>query len=400
MAALILVRFGELTLKGNNRPHFERAVIRDMKVKLRDYPSLRYHISFGRVLIELNDEPYEQIASRLDHVFGLSSHSPVDSCASEPETIRETALQLMKRLERLPDSFKVSVKRPNKQFPMDTIEMQRYVGGYVLERLPGLKVDVHKPELELFVEIRDRFTYVYCEVNPGLGGFPIGTNGKGLLLLSGGIDSPVAGWLAMKSGMALEAVHFHSFPFTSERAQQKVLELAERLAVYSQRMKVHMVPFTAIQTKLKQHSDDRLLITLIRRAMMRVTNAIAQANEAGAIITGESLGQVASQTLPSLTAIGQAAELPVLRPLIMMDKSEIIRRAQQIRTFDISIQPYEDCCTLFVPKSPSTNPNIRIVEKIEEAAPWLEELILEAVAHTEIVEVGGRKPISHLDSLF
>jgi thiamine biosynthesis protein ThiI len=400
LASLILVRFGELTLKGNNRQHFEKAVIRDMRNRLRDYPRARMKTSFGRAFIELNGEPFEPIADQLNHVFGLSSFSPVQSCDAEAEAIRETALHVMSQLERIPETFKVSVKRPNKNFPMDTLQMQHYIGGYILPQFPGLKVDVRNPEIELYVEIREKHAYVYCEVYPGLGGFPAGTNGKGMLLLSGGIDSPVAGWMAMKSGLDIEAIHFHSFPFTSERAQQKVLELAQRLSDYSGRITVHMVPFTEIQTRLKQHCDDRLLITMIRRAMMRVANKIAERREAGAMITGESLGQVASQTLPSLTVIGQAASLPVLRPLIMMDKAEIVRLAKRIKTFEISIQPYEDCCTLFVPKSPSTNPNAKIIEKLEESAPWLEALIAEAADSAEVLEISGEKQSHELESLF
>jgi thiamine biosynthesis protein ThiI len=392
---VILLRLGELTLKGKNRFRFEQTVREHLRAKLKAFDRLKWVHSHGRLFIELNGEVYEDVAKHIDKTFGIQSYSPVDRCSLSLDHIMETALSVMSNLIYKPATFKVSVRRPNKDFIYDTQEMNRRLGGYLLQNIPDLSVDVHHPEIELRVEIRDDFAYIFCEVIPGLGGYPSGTNGKALLLLSGGIDSPVAGWLALKRGLHIEAVHFHSYPYTSERAQQKVIELAEKLAEYSRRIVLHMVPFTDIQLKLKEIGNDNLLITLIRRAMMRITTELANKQGAGAIVTGENLGQVASQTLPGLTVIGQAAGLPLLQPLIMMDKQEIINQAIRIGSYPISILPFEDCCTLFVPKSPSTNPNIRVLEAIEKRAEWLPEYIQQAVDKTDsrLIITGKKKEI-------
>jgi len=400
MASLILIRFGELTLKGHNRSRFEDAVVADIAARLRAFPNIQLESFYGRLIVVLNGEPFIEISAKLDTVFGIHSYSPAERCDLEPESIRETALLVMRQLVQPPKTFKVAVRRTNKQFPLNSMQMNDYVGGYILANTPGLKVEVRHPEIELQVEIRETYAYICCEIYPGLGGYPKATSGKAMLLLSGGIDSPVAGFLALKRGLELEAVHFHSYPFTSERAQQKVRELASQLSVYSSKITLHMVPFTDIQTRLKQTDNDKLLITLIRRAMLRVTERLAISRQAKAIITGESLGQVASQTLPGLTVIGQAAtEVPVLRPLIMLDKSEIIQMARKIGTYPISIQPYEDCCTLFVPKSPSTNPNPHVITKIEEKAVWLEAAITEAVLASEVSIIEENK-MNHSLSLY
>lgn len=387
---MVMIRFGELTLKGKNRSRFEEAVIKVIKRRLQSFPEVELHHSFGRLFLSLNGASFEQVFEKLNTVFGLHSYSPVEQSALELEAIRETAAKMIGSMKQLPSTFKVKVRRANKRYALDSMELQRDIGGFVLSRFPSLKVDVHHPEVVLHVEVREKDAYLYCESYPGLGGYPYGTNGKAMLLLSGGIDSPVAGFLALKRGLYVEAVHFHSYPFTSERAKQKVEELARQLSVYSGGIKLHMVPFTDIQTQIKAHCPDKYLITLVRRAMMKVVNQLAEQRKAKAIVTGESLGQVASQTLPSLTVIEQASELPVLRPLIMMDKAEIIQMAERIGTFEISIQPYEDCCTLFVPKSPTTNPGLPIIEHIEGKATWLPDLIADAVARTETITIDSR----------
>jgi thiamine biosynthesis protein ThiI len=254
----------------------------------------------------------------------------------------------------------------------------------VLQHFDGLKVDVHNPEVDLRVEVRHQESFVYSESVPGPGGFPLGSNGRAMLMLSGGIDSPVAGWFAMKRGLRVEAVHFHSYPYTSERAKQKVIDLTRVLADYAGSIHLHLVPFTDIQTRLKESCRENLIITLMRRAMYRITEQLADKREALAIVTGESLGQVASQTLANMNVIGRVATLPVIRPLVTMDKLEIIPIAEKINTFPISILPYEDCCTLFVPKSPSTNPSLKVVERQEQwMEEWLPEAIRAAVAGTE-----------------
>ncbi|MFD2612771.1 tRNA uracil 4-sulfurtransferase ThiI [Paenibacillus gansuensis] len=381
---LILLRFGEFTLKGKNRLRFEQAVIHYTLDVLRDYPGLRYRKAYGRLYLELNGAPYENVAERLKSVFGIQTFSPVLFCGHDLEVIRAAALSVMDGLSRKPKTFKVTVKRTWKEYPYDSQELNGLIGGPVLRHVEGLTVDVHKPEVELRVEIREDGAYLFSDVIKGAGGYPVGSNGKAMLMLSGGIDSPVAGWLAMRKGLDIEAVHFHSYPFTSERAQQKVKDLALQLAKYTRKVKVHMVPFTEIQTRLNQLGQPNLLITLMRRAMFRITEQLAAKHEAGAVVTGESLGQVASQTLPSLNTIGKVAELPILRPLITMDKDDIIRIAHRIGTYETSILPYEDCCTLFAAKSPSTNPNLRVIERIERSASsWLEEEIRLAVEGTE-----------------
>ncbi|MEX1030526.1 MAG: tRNA uracil 4-sulfurtransferase ThiI [Paenibacillaceae bacterium] len=385
-----MVRMGEQTLKGRNRHRFERAVIEHLRSRLERFPNIQFEASYGRLYIHLNGESYIDIANQISRTFGIFSFSPVDRCEINLDTIREAALHLMKSLKVKPTTFKVSVRRVNKAFPHDSQAMNNLVGGYILQALENLVVDVHDPEVELRIEIREQHVYIFCEIIPALGGYPSGTNGKAMLMLSGGIDSPVAGWLALKQGLDLEAVHFHSFPYTSERAQQKVTELAHQLSYYSRSIVLHMVPFADIQLRLKELGNETLLITLMRRAMLRITTQLGQQRTCKAIITGDSLGQVASQTLPSMGVIEQAAGLPILRPLIMMDKHEIISKARQIGTFPISIQPYEDCCTLFVPKSPSTNPNPSVIERLEQRAVWLQNALDIAIRDTVTVTITER----------
>lgn len=401
----IIVRLGELTLKGRNRRRFEMQMMHQLKMLVfKAYPRLTSTSEFGRIYLQLNGEPYDGVAEAVAKVFGLTSYSPAASTELTLEAVRAAALEAILAIPVLPKTFRVTVRRANKSFPHATPELLGLIGGHILRAIPEIKVDVHQPEAEVTVDIRSDSAYVFTESHPGSGGYPLGSNGKAVLMLSGGIDSPVAGWLAMRKGLKLEAVHFHSYPFTSERARQKVIDLAQTLSVYSGSLKLHMVSFTDIQTKLKQASVDNLMITLMRRAMLRIVEKIAGQCAAGAIVTGESLGQVASQTLPSLNVIGSAASLPMLRPLIMMDKSEIIRMAEQIGTFELSILPYEDCCTLFLPKSPSTNPNINLVTRIEQSLDWLDEALDEAVKGREVLtislESNEQTDIAGIDSYF
>ncbi|WP_079910521.1 tRNA uracil 4-sulfurtransferase ThiI [Paenibacillus sp. 32352] len=382
---LIVLRLGELVLKGKNRHRFEKTVYEQIRKKLRPYDRLTFQRDFGRVYITLNGEPYEEIALRLKTILGLTSFSPVFTAPLELEAVQSVALEAMLKIGRVPDSFKVSVRRVNKSFPYDSQEMNQRVSAAVLRAIPGLKVDVHRPEVELKVELREERALIYSQVEAGAGGFPVGTNGKAMLMLSGGIDSPVAGFLAMRQGLRIEAVHFHSYPYTSERSQQKVKDLVGKLSEYGGDIKLHLVPFTDLQTRVHQSYNQNLLITILRRAMFRITEKLAEANEAMAIVTGESLGQVASQTLASMNVIGRAVDLPVIQPLICMEKQQIIDIAETIDTFAISIQPHEDCCTLFLPPSPSTNPNLRVVMSIEKQMEWLEEEIDRAAQMTETV---------------
>ncbi|CAH1204447.1 putative tRNA sulfurtransferase [Paenibacillus allorhizoplanae] len=383
----LILRFGEMMLKGKNRRRFEQSVMIQIRKVLSSFPDVRYIPEFGRVYVELGGAAYEQASASLQRVFGLASFSPAYHAPLELASIQETALRMMQALPKQPATFKVTVRRVNKSFPHDSQQMNYLVGGYVLQAIPGLQVDVRKPEVELRVEIREDKVLLYVEVIEGAGGFPSGTSGKALLMLSGGIDSPVAGWLAMRKGLTMEAIHFHSYPYTSERAKDKVIQLANQLAGYTDSLKLHMVSFTEVQTSIHRVYQDNLLVTLIRRAMYRIAERIAAREGLGAIVTGESLGQVASQTLPSLNAIGRVVTLPLLQPLMMMDKQEIIGLAESIGTFSISILPYEDCCSLFLPPSPSTNPNITLVEKLEASMGFLNELIDKAVLETETIEI-------------
>lgn len=380
----IVLRYGDLTTKGRNRGQFERRMLQQVKHSLESFEGVEYWKDYGRLYVKLNGQPHEPIIDRLKELFGLVSLSPVVSAESELEQIRAAALSVMTALDKEPATFKVSVKRAWKKFPHCSQEMNHLVGAHVLRAMNNLKVDVHEPEVELRVDIQEEATYVFCEVIPAAGGFPFGTNGKAMLLLSGGIDSPVAGWMAMRKGLELEAVHFHSYPFTSDKAKEKVVELAKRLSYFSGvPLKLHLVSFTEIQTTFAQAKQDHLIITLMRRAMLRITEQLAELNGANGIVTGESLGQVASQTLQSMNVIGRAARLPLIKPLIMMDKQEIINAAERIGTYRTSILPYEDCCTLFLPKSPSTNPNLKVVERLEAMIPNLEQMIAAAVEGAE-----------------
>ncbi|WP_084159147.1 tRNA uracil 4-sulfurtransferase ThiI [Paenibacillus taiwanensis] len=383
---MILLRFGEIAIKGRNRGRFEKAAYRHVKAVLAPFPNTRIIKEFGRLYVELNGEPFEQVIGVLRHVFGIVSVSPVKKAPSEFEAIVKTAIEMMK--EYAPEqgtTFKVSARRAWKKFPHTSQEMNHLVGSPILRQFPQLSVDVRNPQVNLRVEVREEGTYIFHKVVPATGGFPLASNGKAMLLLSGGIDSPVAGYQALRKGLDIEAIHFHSMPFTSERAKQKVVDLAQVLANYAGKIRVHMVPFTDIQTRLHQAGQEHLLITMMRRAMLRIATGLADKQKAHALVTGDSLGQVASQTLGSMNAIGRVTNIPLLRPLVMMDKEEIIRIAQHIGTFELSILPYEDCCTLFVPKSPATNPNINILERTERSIPELDEMIQAAIEGTEVV---------------
>lgn len=390
----IVLRYGDLTMKGRNRKVFEDKMLRSVKRALKPFSEVSYWRTYGRLYVILNGIDHQPVIDRLKDLFGIVSVSPVVSVPSNLEDIQKMSLDIMKGLDTVPGTFKVNAKRVWKGFPHGSHEMNHLIGSYILPQFPELKVDVRNPQLELKVDIQEEATYLYWENIPAAGGFPYGTSGKAMLLLSGGIDSPVAGWMALRKGLELEAVHFHSYPYTSQQATDKVIELARRLSYYSGvPIRVHLVPFTEIQTRIAQSKQENLTITLMRRAMLRITEQIAEQVKAGGIVTGESLGQVASQTLSSMNVIGRATQLPMLKPLIMMDKQEIITIARNIGTFETSILPFEDCCTLFLPKSPSTNPNLRVVERIEYNMEDYDQLIQQAVENTEtmLVSINEKK---------
>ncbi|PPQ47223.1 tRNA 4-thiouridine(8) synthase ThiI [Paenibacillus peoriae] len=387
---MLLLRFGEFTLKGKNRTRFEKAVLNHVKLLLKPFPGASLRKEFGRIYVVLGGEPYEQIIQVLQKVFGITTISPVKMAPVELGAIIETAVALMRELNVAEGTtFKVNARRVWKEFAHSSQEMNHLIGSPILREFQALKVDVHQPDIELRVEVREQAAYIFSDVIMAVGGFPLGTNGKAMLLLSGGIDSPVAGWSSMRRGLEIECVHFYSYPFTSERAKEKVIELARVLAGYAGRIKIHLVPFTEVQTAFTRTGQDNLIITLMRRSMLRIATMLAEREGALALVTGDSLGQVASQTLSSMNVIGRSTELPLLRPLVMMDKQEITEIAKQIGTYDLSILPYEDCCTLFVPKSPTTNPNLWVVQKIEASIRDLNALIEQAVAATETLVLGA-----------
>ncbi|GGI97035.1 putative tRNA sulfurtransferase [Alicyclobacillus cellulosilyticus] len=380
----VIARYGEISLKGNNRTEFEKTLQRNMQRALRAWPEVKVERTHGRMLVHLNGAPAEDVMARLARVFGLISLSPVRVVAPDLQAIHEAARALLQDHQRQagrPGTFKVEVKRVNKQFPLRSPEAAARIGAALLRAGMGWKVNVHEPDVTVYVEIRDVEAFVYGTKVPAVGGLPVGMSGRVGLLLSGGIDSPVAGWLSLKRGVEVEAIHFHSFPFTSERALQKVEDLCQVLANWGGRIHLHTVHFTEVQTAIRKHCPEELGITIMRRMMLRIAERIAAQRGLLALVTGESLGQVASQTLESLRTINAVTCLPVLRPLISEDKVDIIRRAQAIGTYDISILPYEDCCTLFVPRNPRTKPRVEEAEAAERALE-VDKLVAEAVERT------------------
>lgn len=384
METVLIVRYGEISLKGKNRHQFENRLLNNMRAVLRDLPKRKIQKTYGRIYVEVNGDA-DLVIERLVKVFGIHSLSLAESAPLDLTGIQETAYKQMEKIQ-LPGTFKVETSRPYKRFPFKSPEVSREVGGYVLEKLPQWKVDVHKPQVTINVEIREEGAFVYSGDTKGLGGLPVGSTGKALLLISGGIDSPVAGWLTMKRGVQPAGLYFHSPPFTSERAKEKVIELCRLLTSYGRHFKLYINHFTEIQKTIRKECPEEFYVTLMRRMMFRIGEIIAKEEKALALVTGENLGQVASQTLESMVAINEVTKLPVLRPLITMDKLEIMDLARKIGTYDISIQPYEDCCTLFLPKHPATKPNLAKVQEAERALD-IPGLIEESLAKTEVANL-------------
>lgn len=395
----LLIRYGEMALKGKNRKKFIIQLQENIQRKLKGrFPEAKVTRTQGRMFVLLNGHDPEPIIETCKNVFGIQSLSLAVKVDNEVEAIKDAALYALKNGGNV-RTFKVSVKRIAKDFPVRSQEMNQVLGGHLLSNTEGYTVDVHQPDLEINVEIRLEATYITSAVIPGLGGLPVGTSGKSLLLLSGGIDSPVAGYLAMKRGVQLEAVHFHSPPFTSERAKQKVLDLAQLLTTYGSSIKVHIVPFTKLQQEIFREMPDSYAMTIMRRIMLRVSEQICRDKSILSMTTGENLGQVASQTMESMNTINEVTNYPILRPLVTMDKQEIIGISEQIGTYETSILPYEDCCTIFVPKSPKTRPRRDKVNAFE-AKKDFSELIAEAVGGTETVKITDeQKAASAFDEL-
>lgn len=365
----LLVRYGELALKGKNRQDFERVLLARVRRALEGLAPVRIRRTFGRLYVYAPEAVLVEAARRLERVFGIFSFSFARSAENDLEAIRAAALAVLRaEVARRPGvrTFKVSARRTDPRFPMRVPDLLPAIGGYLLPRSGGLRVDVNHPDLEITVEIRPEGTFVYADRIPGPGGLPLGTNGKALLLLSGGIDSPVAGWYVMRRGVRVEAVHFHSPPYTKPEAKDKVLALGRILASWSDEFTVHFVSLTEILLALRESIPEALRTVILRRFMMRIAVRLARERRALALVTGESLGQVASQTLEAMAAIEDAAELPVLRPLVGLDKTEIIERARKIGTYETSVLPYEDTCTLFLPRHPKTRPRLAEVRAAEE----------------------------------
>ena len=386
MEKVLLVRYTEIHLKGLNRPYFERALVDNMRRALHGMEP-RIEREHGRVYVRnIKEENFNEALDRLTRVFGIHSISPAVAVDKDWETVVSAALTLIKgRIPAGGGSFKVFARRSDKRYFMNSDEINRELGGRVLERFPELHVDVHKPEIKLSVEIRD-MAYVYCEEVPGANGMPVGTAGKASLLISGGIDSPVAGYMMAKRGLTLSAVHFYSYPYTSERARDKVVELTKLVSRYAGEIRLFLVPFTDIQMTIYEKCPEKETTVLMRRLMMRIAERIAGSEGAMALITGESLGQVASQTLEALCVTNDAVSMPVFRPLIGFDKDEIMDIARRIGTYETSILPYEDCCTVFVPKHPVTKPRLDEL-RASEAAVDFSEMIEKAIENTEIMDI-------------
>lgn len=381
----ILIRYGEIFLKGNNRGYFESALAKNIRTALENF-TFKFVRAQNRFLIEDYDEAYEtDIIDKLTKIFGIHSVSVAVKVKSTEEELEKAAVLMMKDKS---GTFRVTVNRADKKIQKSSMELAAQLGGAVLESNPNLTVNLHVFDTDLYVDIRENgLSYLFTDKIMGAGGMPVGTAGAGMVLLSGGIDSPVAAYMMAKRGLKLHAIHFHSAPYTSEMAKQKVVDLAGIVKNYSGPIVLHVIPFTDVQLKIHEKCPAELMITIMRRFMMRIAERIAKANSCGALITGESLGQVASQTMESITVTnGVIEDLPVFRPLIGMDKTEIMDIARNIDTYDTSILPYEDCCTVFLPKNPVIRPKLETVLKAE-AKLDVETLIAACNENQEIINV-------------
>ena len=385
MNSIIMCRYGEIILKGLNRPRFESALVKNIRRALDELGAVDISRAQAITYIEPleGEEQTNAIIDRLKCVFGIVSVTVAHKCEKNLDAVKEEILKSFSDEISNAKTFKVNAKRADKKFPFKSPEICEEIGGFILDNFPNIKVDVNNPELTVTVEIRDTHAFVHTGKIKCLGGMPVGTNGKAALLLSGGIDSPVAGYMIAKRGVKLEAVHFFSYPYTGERAKDKVLKLASIVAKYNGEMKVHIVPFTEIQEQIRDNCPEELATVIMRRFMMRAAERIARERECSALITGESLGQVASQTIQAIACTDAAANMPVFRPLIGSDKSEIVTLAHRIDTYDISIEPYEDCCTVFTPKHPRTRPTLNVVEAAEQKLD-VEQLLKNCLEKTEI----------------
>lgn len=377
----ILIRYGELSLKGKNRNVFIRQLKENIKKALKSFSTLEIESQHDRMYIYLKEEDPNEVANVLSRVFGISSFSFAIKVDSDIDAIVDACLQTLDFSNA--KTFKVAARRSDKNFPVISDQINRIVAGAILKN-SSWKVDVHHPDYKIVIEVHRDSTYIMTDRMAGAGGYPVGVGGKAMVLLSGGIDSPVAAYLMMKRGVRIECIHFASPPYTSENAQQKVLDLASIVSAYQGDLLVHIVPFTNLQLAIYQHADESYAITLMRRMMMRIAEGLAQKRKALVLATGESVGQVASQTLESMVAINSVVNIPMIRPLVCMDKVEIIELSKKIGTYETSILPYEDCCTIFTPKNPVTKPRVDRCVKYEESFDF-ESLVQECIQSAESI---------------
>ena len=390
---ILIVRCGEVALKGMNKPYFERILAERIRKRLvmSGYGSSDVKRHEGLIFVRFDKKwNYVELATEISKVFGVASISPAVEAESNLDAIGEEAVSLMLKLieERGIKTFKAEAKRADKSFPITSPEIAKNIGAKVLKGCKVLKVDVHNPDVLLHVDLRHDKSYIYTDKLQGFGGLPLGTNGKGMVLLSGGIDSPVAAWMMAKRGMVIEAVHFHSYPYTSPRAQEKVEELAGIIASYAGDFKMHVINILPIQEEIVRKCPEAETTIHVRRFMMRIAEKIAEKNKAMMLITGENLGQVASQTAEALVVTDSVVKMPVMRPLIAMDKVDIMAKAQEIGTFETSIEPYEDCCTVFLPKHPTTKPKLQKIEASESALD-VDVLVNAAIESDTIIQIKG-----------
>ena len=388
MKEVIIIKLGEIVLKGLNRKNFEDRLIKSIRHRL--YKAGAFKVSASQSIIEVSplseDADMDEAAERISKIFGIAAFSRACACEKDIEVIKQSAAEyLAEHFSRI-SSFKVEAKRSDKQFPFTSPQIAREVGGFLADSFPEVEVDVHEPDAVVTVEIRDRAAYIHSESIRGAGGIPVGTGGKAAILISGGIDSPVAAYMMAKRGIELTAVHFASPPYTSERAEEKVVELLRRVSAYSGRMTMYTVPFTKLQEEIRDKCHEEYFTIIMRRLMMEIAQRLAEKNDCKALITGESLGQVASQTIGAIACTDAVCTMPVFRPLIGMDKEEIISISRKIDTFEVSIQPYEDCCTVFTPRHPRTRPVLRTVEAEQNKIDYM-PLVMEAVDNVRITEI-------------
>lgn len=387
-ADIILLKYGEISLKGLNRPMFEKKLLANVAKALAPLGKFSIRKSQSTVYVEpLGDDIDMQAATeRLSKVFGIVNICPAAKCQKTIEDIERTTLECLSQIDLNGKTFKVEAKREDKQFPMNSPQLCRHMGAVILKNTEGLSVDVHNPDILVQIEIRKE-AFIFTQKVSGAGGMPVGTAGRAALLLSGGIDSPVAGWMISKRGVVLDAVHFHSHPYTSDRAKEKVIELAKIMTQYTGPIRLHVVPFTDIQLDIIDKCPKNYLTIIMRRLMMRIAEKIARESGAMALITGESIGQVASQTMESLVVTDNAVDMPVFRPCIGMDKEEIVTISKKIDTYETSILPYEDCCTIFVPKHPKTKPSIAEIQEAEKLLTDPEGMMEKAIQDREIIDL-------------